>query len=54
MGHALDQALQDILIRWRRNAGYELLWLPGSDHASIATEVKVMLFVKRLARIRRT
>ena len=41
MGHALDQTLQDILIRWRRMQGYSALWLPGSDHASIATEVKV-------------
>ena len=35
MGHALDQTLQDILIRWRRMQGYSALWLPGSDHASI-------------------
>ena len=41
MGHALDQTLQDILTRWRRMQGYSALWLPGSDHASIATEVKV-------------
>ena len=34
MGHALDQTLQDILIRWRRLQGYEALWLPGTDHAS--------------------
>jgi len=45
MGHALDHILQDILIRWKRMEGYESLWLPGTDHASIATEVKV---VKRL------
>lgn len=42
MGHALDQTLQDILIRWKRMQGYEALWLPGTDHASIATEVKVV------------
>jgi valyl-tRNA synthetase len=42
MGHALDHTLQDILIRWKRMQGYEALWLPGSDHASIATEVKVV------------
>ncbi len=42
MGHALDQTLQDVLIRWRRMQGYSALWLPGSDHASIATEVKVV------------
>ena len=41
MGHALDHTLQDILIRWKRMEGYNALWLPGSDHASIATEVKV-------------
>ena len=41
MGHALDNALQDILIRFRRMQGYSALWLPGQDHASIATEVKV-------------
>ncbi len=41
MGHALDQTLQDVLIRWKRLQGYSALWLPGSDHASIATEVKV-------------
>ncbi|KMT22686.1 valine--tRNA ligase [Clostridium cylindrosporum] len=41
MGHALDNTLQDILIRWKRMSGYEALWLPGTDHASIATEVKV-------------
>ena len=42
MGHALDQTLQDILTRWKRLQGYSALWLPGSDHASIATEVKVV------------
>ncbi|MBQ1302019.1 MAG: class I tRNA ligase family protein, partial [Firmicutes bacterium] len=42
MGHALDQTLQDVLIRWKRMQGYEALWLPGTDHASIATEVKVV------------
>jgi len=42
MGHALDQTLQDILIRWKRMQGYVALWLPGTDHASIATEVKVV------------
>ncbi|MDR0356984.1 MAG: valine--tRNA ligase [Clostridiales Family XIII bacterium] len=41
MGHALDQTLQDVLIRWRRLQGYCALWLPGTDHASIATEVRV-------------
>ncbi|MDR0886484.1 MAG: valine--tRNA ligase, partial [Clostridiales Family XIII bacterium] len=41
MGHALDQSLQDVLIRFRRLQGYSALWLPGTDHASIATEVKV-------------
>ncbi len=42
MGHALDQTLQDVLIRWRRMQGFSALWIPGSDHASIATEVKVV------------
>ncbi|MEG0371280.1 MAG: class I tRNA ligase family protein, partial [Clostridium sp.] len=41
MGHALDNTLQDILIRWKRMSGYSALWLPGTDHASIATEVRV-------------
>jgi valyl-tRNA synthetase len=41
MGHALDHTLQDVLIRWKRMQGFDALWLPGSDHASIATEVKV-------------
>ena len=47
MGHALDQTLQDILTRWKRMEGYSALWLPGSDHASIATEVKVVEKIKR-------
>ncbi len=42
MGHALDNTLQDILTRWKRMQGYRALWLPGTDHASIATEVKVV------------
>ena len=42
MGHALDNTLQDILIRFKRMQGYEALWVPGTDHASIATEVKVV------------
>lgn len=42
MGHALDNAIQDILIRWRRMQGYSTLWLPGTDHASIATEAKIV------------
>lgn len=42
MGHALDNTLQDILIRWRRMQGYCAMWLPGTDHASIATEAKVV------------
>jgi valyl-tRNA synthetase len=41
MGHALDETLQDVLTRWRRMQGFSALWLPGTDHASIATEVKV-------------
>jgi len=42
MGHALDNTLQDILIRWKRMQGYCTLWLPGTDHASIATEAKIV------------
>lgn len=42
MGHALDNTLQDILIRYRRMQGYCTLWLPGTDHASIATEAKIV------------
>ncbi len=41
-GHALDCTMQDILIRWKRMCGYETLWLPGTDHASIATEAKIV------------
>lgn len=47
MGHALDETYQDILIRWRRMQGYSALWLPGTDHASIATEVKVVEAMKK-------
>ncbi|MEG0250535.1 MAG: valine--tRNA ligase [Peptostreptococcus sp.] len=46
MGHALDDTLQDILIRWKRMDGFEALWIPGTDHASIATEVKVVDRIK--------
>lgn len=42
MGHALDNTLQDILIRFKRMQGYEALWVPGTDHASIATEAKIV------------
>ena len=42
MGHALDNTLQDILIRWKRMQGYSALWLPGTDHASISTEVTII------------
>lgn len=46
MGHALDETLQDILIRFRRMQGYSALWLPGTDHASIATEAKIVAAMK--------
>ncbi|MGN1169661.1 MAG: valine--tRNA ligase [Acutalibacteraceae bacterium] len=46
MGHALDNALQDAIIRWRRMQGYDALWLPGTDHASIATEAKIVAAMK--------
>ncbi|MCT4612878.1 MAG: valine--tRNA ligase [Clostridia bacterium] len=42
MGHALDNTIQDVMIRWRRMQGYNTLWVPGTDHASISTEVKVI------------
>ncbi len=42
MGHALDNTLQDILIRYKRMSGYCTLWVPGTDHASIATEAKIV------------
>ena len=42
IGHAIDETLQDALIRYKRMAGFETLWLPGTDHASIATEVKII------------
>ncbi len=41
MGHAMDETLQDILIRYKRKAGYATLWVPGTDHAGIATQIKV-------------
>ena len=46
MGHALDNTLQDILIRFRRMQGYSTLWMPGTDHASIATEAKIVEAMK--------
>ena len=46
MGHALDNTMQDILIRYKRMQGYEALWQPGTDHAAIATEVKVIQNLK--------
>ncbi len=47
IGHALDETLQDILIRWKRMSGYSALWLPGTDHASIATEAKIVEAMRR-------
>ena len=46
MGHAFDNTLQDALIRFKRMQGYAALWVPGMDHASIATEVKVLNQIK--------
>lgn len=46
MGHALDETLQDILIRYKRMSGYSALWLPGTDHAAIATEAKIVAAMK--------
>ena len=48
MGHALDETMQDILIRFKRMQGYEALWQPGTDHAAIATEVKVIEKLKSM------
>ena len=53
MGHALDQTLQDILIRFKRLQGYEALWLPGTDHASIATEVRVLKSIEEAEGIKK-
>ena len=47
MGHALNQTIQDIITRFKRMDGYEALWLPGTDHASIATEVKIVQQMKK-------
>ena len=47
MGHALDNTLQDVLIRYKRMQGYSALWLPGTDHASIATEAKIVEAMKK-------
>ena len=41
MGHALDETYQDILVRWKRMQGYNTLWIPGTDHAGIATQARV-------------
>ncbi|MDR1440173.1 MAG: valine--tRNA ligase [Clostridiales bacterium] len=46
VGHAVDNTLQDILIRWKRMQGYSALWMPGTDHASIATEAKIVEALK--------
>ena len=47
MGHALDDTIQDVLIRFKRMQGYNTLWLPGSDHSAIATEAKVVEKIKK-------
>ena len=47
MGHALDETIQDVIVRFKRMSGYETLWMPGTDHASIATEVKVVEKLKK-------
>jgi valyl-tRNA synthetase len=53
MGHALDNTMQDILIRWRRMQGYSALWMPGTDHASIATEAKIVEALPKRASARK-
>lgn len=47
MGHALDNTLQDILIRWHRMMGDNTLWMPGYDHAGLATQIKVEEVLKK-------
>jgi len=47
MGHALDETIQDILIRYKRMSGYNALWIPGTDHSSIATEAKIVEKLKK-------
>ena len=47
MGHALDETMQDILIRHKRMQGYNALWIPGTDHASIATQIKVEKMLRK-------
>jgi valyl-tRNA synthetase len=47
MGHAMDNTMQDVLIRFKRMQGYETLWVPGIDHASIATEAKIVEKMKK-------
>ena len=54
MGHALDNTMQDILIRYKRMQGYNALWQPGTDHASIATEVKSSRHLKSRESTRQT
>ncbi len=49
-GSCIDGTIQDILIRFKRMQGYNTLWLPGSDHASISTEMKVVQKIKRRRR----
>ena len=48
MGHALDDTIQDILIRFKRMQGFNTLWLPGSDHSAISTEMKVVQKIRLL------
>ncbi|MDO5319239.1 MAG: class I tRNA ligase family protein, partial [bacterium] len=47
MGHALNQTIQDVLVRWRRMSGFNTLWLPGTDHAGIATQNVVEKALKK-------
>ena len=54
VGHALCMSMQDILIRWKRMQGYSALWLPGTDHAALATEVKIVKPWQKRASPRRT
>ncbi|MFI0477578.1 MAG: class I tRNA ligase family protein, partial [Candidatus Rhabdochlamydia sp.] len=54
MGHALVNTLQDVLIRWKRMSGYETLWVPGTDHAGIATQTVVERHLMATQNKRRT
>ena len=47
MGHALDNTMQDIIIRFKRMQGYEALWIPGTDHASISLRLRLLMLLRK-------